>query len=158
MNKTRMNKTGVGIIGCGNIFYAYGRGCKFFNNLLEVRAVADLDLDRARATATEWEIPKAVSPEELLADPDIGIVVNLTIPRAHAAVDLQIIDAGKHPYSEKPLAVERADGIPPLMWTVKKEELSHRRRQREHNINQPSANNTAASSSVKLCGWSLIEV
>lgn len=106
-----MKNTNVGIIGCGNIFQAYGRGCKFFNNLLDLRAVADLDIDRARATASEWGVPKALSPEELLADPEIEIVVNLTIPQAHAPVDLQIIAAGKHPYSEKPLAVTREDAL-----------------------------------------------
>lgn len=102
--------TKIGIIGCGNIFAAYGRGCQFFKDILEVRAVADIDVARAQATAQEWGIPLAGSPAELLADPAIEIVVNLTVPQAHAAVDLQIIEAGKHPYSEKPFAVERQDG------------------------------------------------
>lgn len=101
--------TGVGIIGCGNIFKQYGRGIQYFKGLLDLRAVADLDVERAKATATEWNVPKAGTPEELLSDPDIQIVINLTVPQAHAPVDLQIIEAGKHPYSEKPLAVERAD-------------------------------------------------
>jgi predicted dehydrogenase len=55
-------------------------------------------------------VPKACSTEELLADPSIEIVINLTIPRAHAAVALAALNAGKHVYGEKPLAVNRADG------------------------------------------------
>ena len=53
--------------------------------------------------------PKPGLPEELLADPAIDIVLNLTIPAAHGAVALQALEAGKHVYNEKPLATERAD-------------------------------------------------
>jgi predicted dehydrogenase len=102
--------TGVGIIGCGNISNAYFRGCKYFNNVVDLRACADLDVDRAKEKAAEWDVPKACSVDELLTDPEISLVVNLTIPAAHAAVDEQILQAGKHPYSEKPFAVEREDG------------------------------------------------
>jgi predicted dehydrogenase len=101
--------TKIGIIGCGNISRAYFHGCGFFPNL-EIAACADLNAELAKEKAKEWNIPRGGSVEELLADNEIELVVNLTIPAAHAPVDRQILEAGKHPYSEKPFAVEREDG------------------------------------------------
>ena len=48
---------------------------------------------------------------ELLADPEVSIIVNLTVPVVHAEVSLAILQAGKHVYSEKPLAVRRDEGL-----------------------------------------------
>ncbi len=101
-------QTRVGIVGCGNIFPAYVRGCSAFE-ILEVAACADLDLARAQARADEFGI-RALSPEELVASPDIDLVINLTTPAAHAQVSLMAITAGKHVYQEKPFAITRADG------------------------------------------------
>jgi predicted dehydrogenase len=67
-------------------------------------------MSRAKAKAQEFNIPTVYSVKEMLADPDIQIVVNLTTPDAHAAVSLEIIEAGKSVYVEKPLAVTREDG------------------------------------------------
>lgn len=83
-----MEKTRIGVIGCGSISPAYlGVGQRF--GILEVVAVADALPDRARARAEEFGIARACSVEELLADPEISIVVNLTIPGAHAEVALR---------------------------------------------------------------------
>ena len=101
--------THVGIIGCGNISSAYVTGCGMFDHL-RVAAVADVMPAVAQAKAAEHDLACAGSVEALLADPDIDIVINLTTPKAHAAVSLAALAAGKHVYSEKPLAVERADG------------------------------------------------
>ena len=101
--------TNVGIIGCGNISSAYVNGCRQFDSL-RVAAVADIVPEAAQAKAAEHDLICAGSVEALLADPDIEIVINLTVPSAHAAVGLAVLAAGKHLYSEKPLAVERADG------------------------------------------------
>jgi predicted dehydrogenase len=101
-------KVQVGIIGCGNIFNAYVKGCRAFP-ILDLVACADIDPARAQARATEHG-PKALSVDELINDPDIRIVVNLTIPAAHAEVSLAAIAAGKHVHSEKPFATVRADG------------------------------------------------
>src|SRR5690606_22545691 len=103
------NKVRVGIIGCGNILRQDIFGCRNFE-ILAVVAVADLDVSRARAAATEYGIAAAETPAELLADPNVDIVVNLTIPAAHAEVSLAALAAGKHIYSEKPLAITREDG------------------------------------------------
>ncbi|MGG1556403.1 Gfo/Idh/MocA family protein [Paenibacillus ferrarius] len=103
-----MKKVKVGIIGCGNISSVYFEaGGKF--EILEIVACADLDMARAQAKAEEFHIPKACSVEELLADSEIEIVVNLTIPSAHAEIHMRALDAGKHTYGEKPLAIELED-------------------------------------------------
>jgi predicted dehydrogenase len=102
-------KVKIGIVGCGNISGAYLKVSKGFPGI-EIAAVADLDPERARAKATEFGVPRACSVAELLADPDIGIVLNLTIPVAHGEVALAALAAGKSVYNEKPLAVTRDEG------------------------------------------------
>jgi predicted dehydrogenase len=77
---------------------------------VEVAACADLDPARASARAREFGIANAYSPAEALADETVEIVVNLTPPTAHASVTLEILRAGKHAYSEKPLATTVAAG------------------------------------------------
>lgn len=104
-----MKQVKVGIIGCGKISGIYFKNCRSFP-MVEVAACADLDLERARAAAEEHGVPKACSVQELLGDPGIDIVINLTIPAAHAEVCQQAIHAGKHVYVEKPLAVTREEG------------------------------------------------
>jgi predicted dehydrogenase len=101
-------KVKVGIIGCGNISTQYIKGCRLFD-VIDLVACADIDMDRAQATAQEYGLT-ACSVAELLADPAIEIVINLTIPATHAEVSLAAIAAGKHVQSEKPLAISRADG------------------------------------------------
>ena len=103
------NKVNVGIIGCGNIFKQYINGCRRFP-ILDVVAVTDLDYAKAQAVSDEHSVPTALSPEALLADPSVDIVINLTVPAAHASVSLAALAAGKHVYSEKPLAITREDG------------------------------------------------
>ena len=105
-----MDKARVGVIGCGNIsgIYLANLARKFAN--VEVAAVADLLPERAQARAAEHGIARACSVDELLADPGIEVVLNLTVPIAHAEVTLQAIGAGKHVYTEKPLAVSLRDG------------------------------------------------
>lgn len=99
----------VGIIGCGNIFAQYVKGIRKYP-ILELVACADVNMDAAAAKAAEQGVPRVLGVDALLADPEIELVVNLTIPAAHAEVSLAAISAGKHVYSEKPLAVTRADG------------------------------------------------
>jgi len=98
----------VGIIGCGDICPNYLRHAKAFS-VLEVAACADLVHERAEKIAAEHGVPKACSVAELLADPAIDIVLNLTIPKAHFDVAMQAVKAGKHVYNEKPLAIELDD-------------------------------------------------
>jgi predicted dehydrogenase len=104
-----MKRTKMGVIGCGNISGVYLQSGQRFNNL-EVVACADLDVERAKAKAAEFKIPRACSVKELLSIPEIEIVVNLTIPKTHAEVAIATLEAGKHTYGEKPLAVTREEG------------------------------------------------
>lgn len=99
----------VGIIGCGTISGIYLETLKKLNRV-EVYACADLDIERARARAEEFQVPNAYTVEQILADTNIEIIVNLTIPKAHAEVCLKALQAGKHVHVEKPLAVTREDG------------------------------------------------
>lgn len=105
-----MEKTKIGIIGCGNISDIYLKNCTKLFDWIEVKAVADLIPEKAQAKAAEYGIPKACSVEELLADEEIRIILNLTIPIAHAQISLAALNAGKSVYSEKPLAINREDG------------------------------------------------
>jgi predicted dehydrogenase len=100
---------GVGIIGCGNISWAYLKLAKIFNNI-EVRAVADMNAAAAKSRADEFGV-KALSVKDLLKAKDIDVVVNLTVPAVHYKVSKQILEAGKHVYSEKPLTLSYKDAL-----------------------------------------------
>ena len=99
-------KIGIGIIGCGTIADVYMTNfTQHFTNV-ELLAVADLFVEKAKQAAEKFGIPKACTVEELLEDPAIEIVLDLTIPAAHYSVNKQILEAGKHMYCEKPLALK----------------------------------------------------
>ncbi len=102
-----MDKTGIGVIGCGNISPAYLRVLKGQQGV-EVAGLADIVPAKAQARAAEFGL-RAMSVDELLADPSIKIVLNLTIPKAHASVAMSALQAGKSVYNEKPLAIARED-------------------------------------------------
>ena len=94
-----MQSLNVGIIGTGNIAPAYIRGCAPFD-VIKIVACADILPDRAQSFGSEHGIA-ACSVDDMLARDDIDIVINLTIPLAHAEVSLRILEAGKHAYCEK---------------------------------------------------------
>ena len=104
-----MGALGIGIIGCGNISAAYLKLLPRFAGL-EVRAVADINADAARGRGQEFGI-SALSTDGLLTSDGIDIVVNLTVPEAHYRVSRQILDAGKHVYTEKPLTMTLEEGL-----------------------------------------------
>lgn len=104
-----MKPVRVGIVGCGAISGQYLRKAASFP-ILEMAACADLDPARAKAKAEEFQIPRACSVDELINDPSIEIVLNLTVPKAHVPIALQAVQAGKHTYAEKPLGVNRDEG------------------------------------------------
>ncbi|TFB98712.1 Gfo/Idh/MocA family oxidoreductase [Cryobacterium adonitolivorans] len=106
---SRTGRVGVGVIGAGVISGTYLQNMTAFADL-DVLFVADLDLDRARAQAEAYGVPGHGSVDDLLARDDIEIVVNLTIPAVHTEVGERIIAAGKHVWSEKPLALDHESG------------------------------------------------
>ncbi len=103
------NTVRVGVVGCGNISGIYLQAGQTFENLESV-AGADLIGERAQERAAEYGVPRACTTDELLADPEIDIVVNLTTPDAHGEVGLLAIEAGKSVHNEKPLALTRDEG------------------------------------------------
>lgn len=103
-----MERLRIGIIGVGNISGIYLKNLSSFKST-EMVAVADIDVDRARAVADGANC-KALSPEELIASKDVDLVLNLTIPKAHGSVAISAVKAGKHVYNEKPLAADLTDG------------------------------------------------
>ena len=115
-----MDRVGIGIIGCGNISATYLKAAKSFP-ILNIRAVADVNMDAANARAEEFGT-RALPVDELLADSAIQIVVNLTTPDMHVPVGLQILAAGKHAHSEKPLGIT-LDQARPLMKAAQEKGL-----------------------------------
>ncbi|HST18640.1 MAG TPA: Gfo/Idh/MocA family oxidoreductase [Gaiellaceae bacterium] len=92
----------VGVVGCGVIAARYVGDSGAFRHWHPV-ACADLDADAARALAAQHDL-RELGVEELIADSDVDLVLNLTPPKAHAALVAAALDAGKHVYTEKPLA------------------------------------------------------
>ena len=102
-------KLGAGVIGCGNISAAYFRLAPLFKGI-EMRACADISMDAAKARAKEFGL-RAETVDGLLKAGDIDIIVNLTIPAVHYDVSRQVLDAGKHVYSEKPFVLSVKEGL-----------------------------------------------
>jgi len=112
-------KVKIGVIGCGNISRIYLEQSQTFE-ILEVKAVADVDMERAKAKAEAHGIPYVYTVDQLLADPEIEIVVNITPPSAHAEIGLRALEAGKSVYNEKPLAIFREDAQKMLKLAAEK--------------------------------------
>ena len=110
----------IGVIGCGSISNAYFKNLAPFSKFAKIIACADLDIERARAKAAEHGVGKAYSVKELLADPEVDAVLNLTVPGAHVAVNLAALKAGKHVYCEKPFALTYKDGLKVLKEAQKR--------------------------------------
>ena len=105
-----MKKTGIAIVGCGNISGIYFQNlCTVFNNV-EVVACADLDPDRVKAKVEEYPDVRVATLDEILVNPEIDIVVNLTTPQGHFPVAMQAVEAGKSVHNEKPLVLTREEG------------------------------------------------
>jgi predicted dehydrogenase len=100
---------GVGVIGAGTISNTYLENLTNFADT-EVLAIGDLLPEAAREKAAEYEVPAAGDANTVIDHPDVEIVVNLTIPAAHAEVATQVIKVGKHVWNEKPLALDRSSG------------------------------------------------
>ncbi|HEY3084911.1 MAG TPA: Gfo/Idh/MocA family oxidoreductase [Candidatus Dormibacteraeota bacterium] len=103
------DRLGVGVVGCGTVSKPYLSNLRASGDV-EVVACADQNLETARARAAEFGVPSAGTTDELLVNPRVELVVNLTVPNAHAEISLAALTAGKHVYTEKPLATTRELG------------------------------------------------
>jgi predicted dehydrogenase len=108
MTLQNIQPVNVGVIGCGNISSIYLKNCTAYDHL-NVLACADLVIERARELSEKFNIPQALTVDQLLADPRLELVINLTVPSAHATVALAALVAGKSVYNEKPLAINLQD-------------------------------------------------
>lgn len=99
---------GIALVGCGNIAGAYARDLRSYDH---VRLIGAFDVDQAKAQAfgAQHELPIYETLDALLADPAVDIAVNLTIHTAHYDVSKRSLEAGKHVYSEKPMAMTFAE-------------------------------------------------
>lgn len=104
-----MTPVKIGVIGCGAISGQYFTAAKNFP-ILQIAACADINMEAAAAKGREFGVPRVCAVDELLADPAIEIVLNLTVPKAHVPVSARALDAGKHVYLEKPLGINRDEG------------------------------------------------
>ena len=100
-----MEKVKIGLIGCGTIAEVYMTNIRDHFHNLELVAVADIFAEKAKSAAERYGVPVGCTVDELLAIPEIQIVLNLTIPAVHYKVNKQILEAGKHAYCEKPLSI-----------------------------------------------------
>lgn len=100
---------GVAIIGAGTISDAYLKNLTAFPDI-DVVGIADIELERAEAKAEEYGVPVHGDVDTVLANQDVEVVVNLTIPAAHVSVATAALRAGKHVYGEKPLTLDREQG------------------------------------------------
>ena len=98
----------IGIIGCGNISSTYLRLAPLFKGL-DVVACADINAEAARTQAQEYGC-QAMSIDDMLSAASIELIINLTIPAAHAQVSTRILQSGKHVYSEKPYVLSLPEG------------------------------------------------
>ena len=103
----RTGPVGIGIVGAGNISSQYLSNLTRFPDTT-VLAIGDALPDVARAKAAEHGVALAGDAASVLDHPDVEIVVNLTVPAAHAEVALRAVAAGKHVWNEKPIALDRA--------------------------------------------------
>ena len=104
---------GFGVIGTGTYCDHYLRNLgPVYKNVRPV-GCADLNTEAARAAAERWNIPKVYTSDEMMADPEVDIVLILTNPASHYSLTMQALKAGKHVYCEKPLAtsLEQANEI-----------------------------------------------
>jgi predicted dehydrogenase len=103
-----MNPVGVALVGCGNIAGPYAEDLKKYAEL-NLIGVADVDAARAQSFAQQHSIEFFPTVEALLADARVQIIVNLTSFASHKDISERALNAGKHVYSEKPLANTPAD-------------------------------------------------
>lgn len=105
-----MRKVNIGVVGAGVISNSYLKTLtEVFHHIVEIKAIADLVEELATKQASEYGIPNVYTLEQLLADPEIEIVLNLTSPAAHAPINLKALHAGKHVYTEKPFALSEQE-------------------------------------------------
>jgi predicted dehydrogenase len=104
-----LNPVRTAVIGCGDISGIYLENARKWD-ILDLRACANRTLSRAQSQAAKFHVPQVAPIADVLANPEIELIVNLTTPDVHAEIGLAALRAGKAVYNEKPLAISREDG------------------------------------------------
>ncbi len=104
-----MNKMKIAVLGCGNISDAYISSMISKFKILDVTACCDLNEEKMMQTAEKYGI-KPMTLEAIIGDASIELVVNLTPSPAHYSLTKKLLEAGKHVYSEKVLALTSDQG------------------------------------------------
>ena len=102
-------KAGIGIVGCGTISGIYLTNLTQHFDNLEVVGCADIFMEKVQEAKAKYGLRKACSVDELMSDPEIDIILNLTIPASHYEINMKALRAGKHVYCEKPFAISLSD-------------------------------------------------
>ncbi|MDL2206536.1 Gfo/Idh/MocA family oxidoreductase [Eubacteriales bacterium OttesenSCG-928-N13] len=144
-----MKRVKVGLVGCGNISGIYLTNLtNMFKDTVELVAVCDIIKERADQAKEEYGIPKAYYTDaDIMADDEIELIVNITPPAEHKTVNMLAMQAGKHAYCEKPLAINRADGEEQIAYA------------RAHNLLLGGAPDTFLGGGLQTCrklideGW-----
>lgn len=115
-----MKKYKVGLIGCGAIAGHYLKNAQeVYSDYFEITVIGDLVVEKAKARAEKYNIARYGLPELVYDDPEIDLIINLTVPAAHEEVTVRALEAGKHVYTEKPLATSRK-GMRNILDTAKR--------------------------------------
>lgn len=96
---------GIAIIGCGYVADYYMSTLAAYPQL-NLRGCFDKDARRGEIFSQHYQVALYPSFDEVLKDPAVSLIINLTNPRAHYSISRQCLLAGKHVYSEKPLAMD----------------------------------------------------
>jgi len=102
-----MDRMKIGVVGCGDICsrtYIPNIASRFRN--MTLHALCDLKTERAETLARKYDVPHVYTLEQMLADPEIDIILNTTTPQSHYAINMMALQAGKHVYTEKPLGLD----------------------------------------------------
>ncbi|MBE7043675.1 MAG: Gfo/Idh/MocA family oxidoreductase [Ruminococcaceae bacterium] len=100
----------IGIVGCGNISGIYFKNLTEIFQNVTIYACADLDEEKVKKAAEEWKVPHIMTLEEMLSCDEIELILNLTTPQGHYPINKKCLEAGKHVYVEKPLALTYEQG------------------------------------------------
>lgn len=101
----------ISILGCGAIAPSYlDNLCGSLSNTVEVVACADVRRELSEKLSKSYSIAKVLEPDELLNDPEIELVVNLTPAKIHYRTSIEVLKSGKHLFTEKPLCLDLNEG------------------------------------------------
>ena len=115
-----MKKYKAAIVGCGAIARSYLKYSRLaYSDYYAITLATDISYEKAKAFAEEYGVERYGLAELAYNDPEIDIIINLTVPMAHEEVTVRALECGKHVYTEKPLACTR-EGMKRIIETAER--------------------------------------